>query len=279
MAVVREKLGEHIGLRITELAAEELASAEGAADCRQALEEHGVLVYRGVHISDEQLLKLSRLLGEVVVPPVNDSTALPEVSTITMDPAKSKLAALRKGNFIWHIDGTHDEQPQKATLLAAWAVDPAGGDTEFASLYSAFNALPDEQKAELEGLSVVHRFSRPIRLSFPNATPEQRASWDTVPARVHPLVWHRRDGRRSLVIGSTADEIVGWDQQRGRELLDRLNDWCTRPEFTYRHSWQVGDLVIWDNTGMLHRALPFEPTSPRELHRTTLVGDESVTAA
>jgi alpha-ketoglutarate-dependent taurine dioxygenase len=118
-----------------------------------------------------------------------------------------------------------------------------------------------------------------MRISFPDATPEQRASWDQVPGRVHPLVWRRRDGRRSLLIGSTADEIVGWEPDASRALLDRLNDWATDRRFTYRHRWQVGDLVIWDNTGMLHRALPFEPTSPRVLHRTTLVGEEPVVAA
>jgi alpha-ketoglutarate-dependent taurine dioxygenase len=276
---VEERLGPHVGLRVTGMDARELVSPEGAEQCRAAVEAHGVVVYRGVSLSDEQLLALSRRLGEVVVPPVQDSGDLPEVATITMDPAKSRLAALRKGNFLWHIDGTHDAQPQKATLLAAWAVDPAGGDTEFASTYAAFEALPEAEKEEITGLEVVHRFARPMHLSFPDATEEQRAGWQRVSPRVHPLVWKRRDGRRSLMIGSTADVIVGWTPEASRELLDRLEAWSTQPRFSYRHQWQVGDLVIWDNTGMLHRALPFEPTSPRVLHRTTLVGEESVSAA
>jgi len=277
--VVRERneLGEHLGVEIVGMTAADLVNREAADDCRAMLERHGVVVYRGAHLDDAQLLTLSRALGHVVVPPVTDSGDIPEVATITMDPAKSRLAAVRKGNFLWHIDGTHDEQPQKATLLTAWAVDPAGGDTEFATTYAAYDALPDDDKATIDDLRVVHRFSRPMRITFPGATPEQRAAWNRVPERVHPLVWRRKDGRRSLVIGATADEIVGWSENAGRALLDRLDGWATQPRFTYRHRWREGDLVVWDNTGMLHRALPFEPTSPRVLHRTTLVGEEPVT--
>ncbi len=273
----RNELGEHLGVEIVGMTAADLVNREAADDCRAMLERHGVVVYRGAHLDDAQLLTLSRALGHVVVPPVTDSGDIPEVATITMDPAKSRLAAVRKGNFLWHIDGTHDEQPQKATLLTAWAVDPAGGDTEFATTYAAYDALPDDDKATIDDLRVVHRFSRPMRITFPGATPEQRAAWNRVPERVHPLVWRRKDGRRSLVIGATADEIVGWSENAGRALLDRLDGWATQPRFTYRPRWRAGDLVVWDNTGMLHRALPFEPTSPRVLHRTTLVGEEPVT--
>lgn len=273
----RNELGEHLGVEIVGMTAADLVNREAADDCRAMLERHGVVVYRGAHLDDAQLLTLSRALGHVVVPPVTDSGDIPEVATITMDPAKSRLAAVRKGNFLWHIDGTHDEQPQKATLLTAWAVDPAGGDTEFATTYAAYDALPDDDEATIDDLRVVHRFSRPMRITFPGATPEQRAAWNRVPERVHPLVWRRKDGRRSLVIGATADEIVGWSENAGRALLDRLDGWATQPRFTYRHRWREGDLVVWDNTGMLHRALPFEPTSPRVLHRTTLVGEEPVT--
>jgi alpha-ketoglutarate-dependent taurine dioxygenase len=276
MTVERVPLTESVGIEVSGLDGPDLVDPAVAAECQTALVRHGVVVYRDAHIGDADLVAFSRLLGEVVVPSVNDVRDHPEVATITMDPAKSKLAALRKGNFWWHIDGTHDELPQKGTLLAAHAVDPAGGDTEFASTYAAHEALSDDERAEIAELRVVHRFSRPMRLTFPEATPEQRAGWDRVPERAHPLVWRRSDGRSSLMVGVTADEIVGWPEDRGRELLDRLDAWCTRPEFSYRHHWRVGDLVAWDNTGMLHRALPFEPTSVRELHRTTLVGEEPV---
>jgi alpha-ketoglutarate-dependent taurine dioxygenase len=164
-------------------------------------------------------------------------------------------------------------------LLTARAVDPAGGDTEFANTYAAFAALSEGERSEIAELQVVHTFTHAQSLANPDATAEQRASWDRVPARVHPLVWTRRNGRQSLLLGATAAEIIGWPNDKGRALLDRLLEWSTQPRFTLRHVWREGDLVMWDNTGMLHRALPFEPTSKRLMHRTTLAGDEPVAAA
>jgi alpha-ketoglutarate-dependent taurine dioxygenase len=161
-------------------------------------------------------------------------------------------------------------------LLTAREVDDAGGDTEFASTYAAYAALPDDDKAELETLQVLHSFAAAQLLANPDASDEERASWDRVPTQVHPLVWTHRNGRRSLLLGATAAEVVGWPAETGRSLLDRLLEWSTQPEFVLRHHWQRGDLVVWDNTGMLHRALPFEPTSLRLMHRTTLVGEEAV---
>ena len=103
-----------------------------------------------------------------------------------------------------------------------------------------------------------------------------RESWKRVSDRIHPLVWKRRDGRRSLLLGATASDVIGWSPEESDALLQRLLDWSTQPEFVIHHEWRKGDLVTWDNTGMLHRAMPFEPTSPRLMHRTTLVGEEAV---
>jgi Taurine catabolism dioxygenase TauD, TfdA family len=129
-----------------------------------------------------------------------------------MDPTKTNamLASFRQGNFHWHIDGATQEVPQKATLLTARAVDPAGGDTEFAKTYAAYESLSDAERSEIAGLQVIHSFTHAQSLANPDATDEQRASWDRVAARVHPLVWTRRSGRRSLLLGATAAEVVGW---------------------------------------------------------------------
>lgn len=280
MPVTLKPVTPTIGLEITGMAAEQFADPQTARDAQRALDEHGVVVYREVNISDEQLLAFSRFLGTLVVQPTGEHR-YPEVQTITLDPAKTNamLASYRQGNFHWHIDGASDELPQKATLLTAREVDPAGGDTEFANTYAAYAALSETERAEIAKLQVVHTFAHAQSLANPDATEKQRASWDRVPARVHPLVWTRRNGRRSLLLGATAAEIVGWPQDKGRALLDRLLDWSTQPQFTLRHKWRKGDLVMWDNTGMLHRALPFEPTSVRLMHRTTLAGEEPVAAA
>jgi alpha-ketoglutarate-dependent taurine dioxygenase len=280
MAVTLNPITPTTGLEITGMPADQLADPQTAHDAQRALDKHGVVIYREVHISDEQLLAFSRLLGTLVVQPTGEHR-YPEIQTITLDPAKTNamLASYRQGNFHWHIDGAADELPQKATLLTAREVDPAGGDTEFANTYAAYSALSDTERTEIADLQVVHTFAHAQSLANPDATEQQRASWDRVPARVHPLVWARRSGRRSLLLGATAAEIVGWPEDQGRLLLDRLLDWSTRTEFTLRHKWRKGDLVMWDNTGMLHRALAFEPTSVRLMHRTTLMGEEPVAAA
>jgi alpha-ketoglutarate-dependent taurine dioxygenase len=272
------KLTPHVGLEITGAVGSDLVDPAQAEGLRAALDEHGVVVYRELKISDEDLVALSRLLGEVVVPPTREHQ-LPEIATITLDPSKTSetLAYFRRGNFLWHIDGASDPLPQKATLLTAREVDDAGGDTEFASTYAAYEALTDADKDLIADVQVIHRFGAAQRLAHPDASAEEEESWRRWPDRVHPLVWRRPDGRRSLLVGATADEVVGWPAEEGRALLDRLLAWSTRPEFVLRHHWRRGDLVVWDNTGMLHRVIPFEPTSRRVMHRTTLVGELAVT--
>ena len=269
-----------LGLEVTGLTTDELVTPEGARKAQEALDRYGVVVYREINIDDDDLLALSRMMGTLVVQPTGEHKH-PEIQTITLDPTKTNalLASFRQGNFHWHIDGATDERPQKGTLLTAREVDPAGGDTEFATTYAAYEALSDGEKDEIDSLQVVHSFAHAQSLANPDPTAEERAVWDRVPTRVHPLVWRRRSGRKSLLLGATAAEVVGWPAEKGRELLDRLQDWCTQPRFTLRHKWHRGDLVMWDNTGMLHRALPFEPTSVRLMHRTTLVGEEPVAVA
>jgi alpha-ketoglutarate-dependent taurine dioxygenase len=280
MPVVITALGPHVGVQFTGLTGSELVDNLRAEECLKALDRYGVVIYRDAHISDQDLVAFSRLLGDVVANPTGEHE-LTEIATITLDPAKTdpRLAWYREGNFLWHIDGATDLLPQRATLLTARQTDPAGGDTEFATTYAAYELLSEAEKAAIDDLRVVHSFSAAQRRAHPDADEKAQAAWAAVPVREHPLVWHRRDGRRSLLLGATADYVVGWPEQEGRALLDRLLTWCTRPEFTLRHKWHVGDLVIWDNTGMLHHALPFAPTSLRLMHRTTLVGTEPVAAA
>ncbi|XVQ15190.1 TauD/TfdA dioxygenase family protein [Spirillospora sp. CA-255316] len=276
MSITFTPLGPAIGAEATGLTGRDLLEPQTAEKLRAALTDRGVVICRQAHISDADLVALSRLLGEVVVAPMGGDATHPEISTISLDPAKSELAAYRAGTFNWHIDGANDEVPQKATLLVARQVSDEGGDTEFANTYAAYEALPEERKEELQGLRVVHSFTASQLLANPNPSEKERAAWRRVPTREHPLVWTRRNGRKSLLIGATTDHVVGMPDDQSRLLLDRLLEWSTQPRFTLRHHWSPGDLVIWDNTGMLHRALPYRPTSPRLMRRTTLVGEEAV---
>ena len=276
MGGTRTPLGPTTGLEVTGLRGRALVDPEVAADCRAALEQWGVVVYRDAAVADADLVAFSRLLGEVVAVPMGGHE-LPEISKITRDASQSKLAAYREATFFWHLDGTTDEVPSKATLLTARRVtDDGSGDTEFANTYAAHDALPEEEKAAIADVRVVHSFAAAQLLVYPEPDPRERASWDRVPAREHPLVWTRRNGRRSMLLGATAGEVVGRTPGEGRALLDRLLSWATQPRFTIRHRWRVGDLVVWDNTGMLHRAQPYGEASSRLMHRTSLAGEEAI---
>jgi alpha-ketoglutarate-dependent taurine dioxygenase len=114
------------------------------------------------------------------------------------------------------------------------------------------------------------------RHTNPDPTPEQLADWARWPVREHPLVWRHESGRRSLVFGASASHVIDMDLDAGRELLADLERRATAPDRVYRHSWSVGDLVIWDNRDLVHRACPFDRSQPRRMHRTTLVGDEAI---
>jgi alpha-ketoglutarate-dependent taurine dioxygenase len=276
MSVTTQQITPEIGLEVTGLAGHELVDPARAAECQAALDANGVVVYREAGIGDADLLAFTEMLGTVVIPKMGGLEEHPGVDVISLDPAESSLAKYRRSTIFWHLDGTTDELPQKATLLTALVVADEGGDTEFAHTYAAYAALPEDEKARLADLRVEHSLAAAQLMFTPEPTEKQRAAWDQVPSRVHPLVWRRRDGRRSLLIGSTAGRIVDLPEDESRALLDHLLEWVTQPRFVLRHHWRPGDLVVWDNTGLLHRAIPYEATSHRLLHRTTLVGEEAI---
>lgn len=260
-------LSPHLGVEVTGV--ENMLDDALISRCLEALKWRGVLLIRGLHLGDEAQVTLSRRLGEVMAPGGQ------EIFKVTLDAAKNPAAEYLKGTFDWHIDGTNDEVPNKATTLTARHVAMVGGGTQFASTYAAYEALPEQERKRYDGLRVVHSFEASQRRVNPDPTEEQVAAWRALPKKEMSLVWNRRDGRNSLVIGGTADYIVGMRPEESKELLDELLDWSTQERFCYTHDWQVGDLVAWDNTGMLHRALPYDASSQRTLHRTTIVGDEA----
>jgi alpha-ketoglutarate-dependent sulfate ester dioxygenase len=151
-----------------------------------------------------------------------------------------------------------------------------GGETEFANSYAAYDALSDEEKDRFGSLRVVHSLEASQRRITADPTPEQMARWRSRRTHEHPLVWTHRSGRKSLVLGASADYVVGMDLDEGRALLGELLERATVPDNVYTHAWSVGDTVIWDNRGVLHRAAPYNPDSAREMLRTTVLGDEPI---
>ena len=273
-----EPLADTVGAEVLDVDADRLAGDDGlAAAVLGALEANGVLVFRGLDLDPEAQVAFCRLLGAVDCSSPNHPVE--GIYLVSLDKTRNKSAEYLHATFHWHIDGCTpegDECPQMATVLSAKAVADRGGETEFASTYAAYDDLADHEQVRFGPLRVLHTLEASQRKVHPDPTDEQLAWWRRRKTSVHPLVWTHRDGRRSLVLGASADHVVDLDVDEGRALLDDLLARATRPERVYRHSWSVGDTVIWDNRGVLHRAVPYAAGSPREMLRTTVLGDEPI---
>jgi len=273
-----EPVAATVGAEVRGLDAAQLACDDAIAGAiASALELYGVLVFRGLRLHPEHQVAFGRRLGEIDYEPGHHPVR--GIYRVTLDKSKNASADYLKATFHWHMDGCtplHGEPPQKATILSAIQVAAVGGETEFASTYAGYQALSDEEKQQLGSLRVVHTLEASQRSVTPDPTPQQLERWRNRPASTHPLVWTHRSGRRSLVIGIHASHVVGMGRDEGRALLRDLLDRTTARERVYRHQWSVGDTVIWDNTGVVHRAAPYDASSPRELLRTTVFGDEPI---
>jgi alpha-ketoglutarate-dependent taurine dioxygenase len=246
-----------------------------ATELRALLEERGVLVFRGHRISDEDQVQFAATIG---TPRVEHGQF---VTTISAEKEKSPIfAEYTQGTYFFHIDGTYTDMPALASILRAVVVAPEGGQTEFGNTYALYDDLSEADKQLLEGLEAVHSQEVIQRKAFPDPTPEQLAHWGVgaVPEKTHPVVWHHRSGRKSLILANTIDHFVGMDRAESDALLARLLRMADEPRYIYTHDWQVGDMLMWDNTGTMHRVVPFDNDCGRELYRVTLVGEEPITA-
>jgi alpha-ketoglutarate-dependent taurine dioxygenase len=248
---------------------ESLLSGRHAARIRSLLEERGVVVFPQLRLTDEQQVAVTRTLGALVDEGANN------IYKITMDPLENVAAEYLKGAFYWHIDGTMLKTPIFASIMSAWQLSPVGGQTEFCNTYAAYDDLSEPEQAHLDGLQVVHSFEAAQRYVRPEPSFAELTTWQAKGTNTLPLVWTHRSGRKSLVLGSTADHVVGLSHRDSSALLVRLRDHATQPQYVYRHEWTIGDLVIWDNTGTMHRALPYPLDCGRMMHRTKLHGEES----
>jgi alpha-ketoglutarate-dependent taurine dioxygenase len=248
-----------------------LLSGAHAAEIRELLEQRGVLVFPKVSFTDEEQIAFTKTLGKFAQELRGD-----DIYKITMDSSITATAEYLKGAFYWHIDGTMSPMPIRASILSSKVLSPTGGETEFCNTYAAYDDLPDAEKKALEGLRVVHAASASQLYVDAEPTLAKWLEWQKLGRKELPLVWTHKSGRKSLVIGNTAHHVVGMDPLESTELLVRLRDWATQPQFTYSHKWSEGDAVMWDNTGTLHRARPYPADCGRLLHRTKLEGEEPV---
>jgi alpha-ketoglutarate-dependent taurine dioxygenase len=269
---IKPKIGAIVHVERSALLDEDVARR-----CLELLDERGVLVFPRIGLSDKEQLAFTDKLGTRVnftnrVP--GGDAAAQGMYTITLDPKLNTEPEYVLGTYFWHMDGiTSPIPPPRASVLSARKVAPKGGQTEFASTYAAYQALPEEEKAEIAGLRVLHSVTAAVRHVAP---PEALDAVRREMKHEHPLVWTRKTGRKSLLIGYTADYVVDMPQAEGKALLARLLEWTAQPDFTYRHHWQEGDLVVWDNCGALHRVIPYSADSGRTMHRTSVAGVEAV---
>jgi alpha-ketoglutarate-dependent taurine dioxygenase len=240
--------------------ADTLLAGTHAAEIRDLLVERGVLVMRDKKLSDEQLCHFTSTIGTVRQGALHESRGMLKVVHIP-------------GSYFWHVDGTYTAMPPFATVLAPHVVAPEGGDTEFANTYAAFDDLAADEQEYLSTLQVVHTMKAAHNYAVPEPTIERFQSWQGHRG-VRPLVWRHKSGRRSLVLGATASHIVDMHFADSHDLLQRILAHTTQDKYVYRHKWKMGDIVIWDNTGTMHRVRPFDLASGRELHRFAVEGTE-----
>ena len=276
-----EPINERIGAYV-KVAPEDVMKEGIPERIMDALNKYNVLVFPQVNMSDEQFVALSDHFGEKhdLRNTMDDS----EVSKLgiyrieKVDKDKNQLDYIR-GNDLWHTDGTMYNVPGKSTMLKCERPASSGGETEFANLFAAYDAMPEARRQEIENLRVIHCFAAVGVRLYDAPTEDDFARWNAAfPESERPLVWHQKDGRTSLLIGGTASHIKDMGREEGRKLLDELEAWCTQPEFVYRHTWTKGDMVMFNNPGLMHRSLPYSEQSGRIMHRTTIKGMEEIEA-
>jgi alpha-ketoglutarate-dependent taurine dioxygenase len=276
-----EPIKQHIG-GVVHVDKAHLLDPATVEACRAALEERGVLVFPQIHLTNAEQLAFTDAFGERVkftgtVPGgESNSPEEDELYKITLDKEFNSEPEYVLGTWFWHIDGVTIDQPlPKATMLSARKLSATGGQTEFASTLAAWDCLPEAEKEAIKDLKVIHRMEASMRPMYLEMPAERLARYRSMASvMIHPLVWTQRSGRKSLVLGTHADEIEGMSLPAGRSLLARLTEWCAQREFTYSHEWQEGDFVVWNNCGVMHRVVPYEADSGRLMHRTTIMGSE-----
>ena len=258
-----------------------LNAAEVAA-ITAAMDRYAVLVFPGQHFEGDQQLAFGRHFGEVEdVPTLVDQgrrrladNRVNDISNLGVDgnilPADDRRRMFNLGNLLWHSDSSFKPVPAQYSMLHARVIPPEGGETEFADMRAAWDALPEKMKAEVRDLVCEHSliFSR-AQLGFDEFTPEEMARCTPVPQRL--VRRHPGSGRLSLYLSAHIGRIQGWQRPEAMALIRELTEFSTQREFVYSHSWTVGDLVVWDNRCTMHRGRPYEDkTYPRDMRRVTL---------
>ncbi len=277
MALNIEPITPQLGGSV-QIRADQVTAAGVPSELLRALDRYHVLVFPEVHMSDEVFLEFTAALGEkhdIGVHRDGSEASNKGVFRVALDKDEKVQRDIIQANDFWHMDGMNYAGPGKATLLKCQSAPSEGGDTGIANLHAAYDALPQAMKTRIAELTVGHSIGAALSRLYDTPSQEDLARWDTIfPRMERPLVWEQACGKSSMLIGSTASDIVGMGHAEGRMLLDELLEWATQERFTYRHRWSDGDLVIFNNPAVLHRSYPYSDAAGRVMHRTTLKGHE-----
>jgi taurine dioxygenase len=248
-----------------------------------AWDRHLVLVLHDQRLSDDRLLAFSRNFGDLDPPGPNPYGEpflkdYPEINVISNVMENDRpIGNLGDGEAVWHADMTYVDIPPKAAILHALEVPPTGGDTWFADMVAAYEALPEALRARIDGRVLVHDAAHNSAGMLRRGYREVTDVRDTPGAR-HPIArTDRQTGRRSLFLGRRPHAyVVGMDVADSEALLDALWEHVADPRFAMRHRWHTGDLLMWRNLNVLHRRDAFDPASRRIMHRTQIKGDQPI---
>jgi alpha-ketoglutarate-dependent 2,4-dichlorophenoxyacetate dioxygenase len=277
--------GEVSGIDITKpISPDDVAAIEAGMD------KYAVLVFRDQNITDEQQQTFSRNFGALEdahggnITKAQDrrlDSGMNDVSNLGKDgkplPMDSRQRMFNLGNMLWHSDSSFRAIPAKYSLLSARVVNPVGGDTEFADMRAAYDALDADTRRETEDLVCEHSlmYSRGS-LGFLDYSDQEKAMFR--PVRQRLVRTHPVSGRKSLYLSSHAGGIIGMPMPYARILLRDLTEHATQLRFVYVHKWKLHDLVMWDNRQTMHRGRRYDETQPRDVRRTTVAGDSPTVA-
>lgn len=285
MGISVTPLHPHLGAEITGIDLRQPTPPETFAMVQTALNKHAVLIFPDQPLNDDQQVAFSRLFGPLEKSPDYAGSKKTRIShreiedVSNLDPdgrvkdAGDPRLKFNRGNQLWHTDSSFKYVPARCSLLSAREIPPTGGETEFADMRAAYDALSEAMKRKLDGLVAEHSIlhSR-AKIGFSGFNEEIRNRFPPVPqlvVRIHP-----GSRRKSLYLASHASHIIGWPVEDGRKLIEELIAFATEPQFVYQHRWHEGDLVVWDDRCTMHRGRPYEDTVSRRDMRRTTVSDE-----
>ena len=273
---------DHFAAEVGDLDLADPLSHEQFAELEAAFNRYAVLIFPDQHLTTEQHLEFARAFGplETTIHASRSDAQLrvrPEIADVSnlskgevLWDKESRKRMFEMGNRLWHTDSSFRPVPAKASLLYARSIPPVGGQTEFADMRAAYDALPAELKERLRGLVAEHAimYSRK-KTGFSDFSDEENVALPPVPQAL--LRRHAGSGRMGLYLASHAGRILGMNEAEGQALLQRLTDHATQRQFVYTHRWRVHDLVMWDNRCTMHRGRAYEDLRwPRDMQRATV---------